>query len=307
MNDERPELRDDGILAGPDEALDAPLEPPFKSPVKPVQLGPNDKIRFACHKGVACFNECCKNIDIQLTPYDILRLKRRLGLSSSEFVARYTLPFEMDGHGMPGLKLATQPGTTACVFLTEAGCGVYEDRPAACRYYALGAMGVRKMGEAQVEDVYYLVQETHCLGHQEDREITVDAYRREQGVDVYDDMNREWRDIIIKKRSSGPTVGQPTARSMQLFDMCSYDLDGFRDFIQTEGFRDVFDLSDDEIAALAADDEALMQFAFRFLKQALYGEMTIPVKAGAKERRLARRKALRARHSARTARPEPEA
>ncbi len=307
MSDERPELRDDSVLAGPDDSIDAPLEPPFRSPIKPVQLTLDDTIRFACHKGVACFNECCRNIDIQLTPYDILRLKRRLGLSSKEFVARYTMPFEMDGHGMPGLKLATVPKTTACIFLTPEGCGVYEDRPAACRYYALGAMGVRKTGEAQVEDVFYLVQEAHCLGHREDREITVRAYREEQGVDVYDEMNRDWRDIIIKKRSSGPTVGQPTARSMQLFDMCSYDLDSFREFIQTEGFRDVFDLSDEEIEALVADDEALMQFGFRFLKQALYGEMSIPVKEGARERRLARRKALRARHKARTARPEPEA
>jgi len=278
----------------------APFELPFKSPVQPVRLGLDDTIQFDCHKGVACFNACCRSIDIQLTPCDILRLKKRLGMGSAEFVARHTIPFEMDGHGMPGLKLATRPGTTECQFLTEAGCGVYEDRPAACRYYAIGAMGMRQTGGAKVEDVYFLVKEPHCLGHQEPRSLTVRQYRKEQGVEIYDEMNREWRDIIIKKRSSGPTVGAPTERSMQLFDMCSYDMDSFGEFIQSPGFRDVFDLSDAEVARLKANQEDLLGFAMRFLKQVLFGEMSIPVREGARERRLAKRRELRARQRARS-------
>jgi Fe-S-cluster containining protein len=296
MSDKNPSTNSE-LMADP--LGDGPFELPFKSPVQPVKLGLDDEFQFDCHKGIACFNECCRSINIQLTPYDIVRLKNRLEMSSSEFVARHSMPFEMDGHGMPGLRLATKPGTTECVFLGEEGCTVYEDRPAACRYYALGVMGVRKMESAEVEDVYFVVKEPHCLGHNEPRKLTVREYRHEQGVDKYDEMNREWRDVIIKKRSSGPTVGEPTARSMQLFDMCSYDVDNFRDFIQTDGFRDVFDLSDEQIEQLKADEDELLRFAFRFLKQALYGEMTIPVKEGARDRRLERRKELRAKHKAR--------
>ena len=125
-------------------------------------------------------------------------------------------------------------------------------------------------------------------------------YRKEQGIEPFDEANREWRDIIIKKRSSGPTIGAPTACSLQFFDMCSYDMDSFRGFIQTDGFRDVFDLSDEEIEALKADENRLLAFAFKFLKQALYGENTIPVKQGARRRRLERRQELRAKHKART-------
>ena len=84
-------------------------------------------------------------------------------------------------------------------------------------------------------------------------------------------MNREWRDIIIKKRSSGPTVGQPTARSFQLFDMCSYDMDSFRAFVQAPGFDDLFEIGDTEMHGLLEDDEALLRFAMRFLKQTLDG------------------------------------
>jgi hypothetical protein len=283
---------------GGKDPFEGDLDAPFKSPVQPVQLSLDSPFQFYCHKGIACFNECCRNIDITLTPYDLVRLKRRLGLTSSELVARYTVPFEMDHHGMPGLKMLTKPGGNECVFLTPEGCGVYEDRPAACRYYALGNMAVRKKGAAQVEEVYFVVKESHCLGHQEPLTQTVGEYRKEQGVDVYDEINREWRDIILKKRSSGPTVGRPSDRSLQLFDMCSYDVDSFREFIQTPGFQAVFDLTPEVMARLTSDEEALLSFAFRFLKQVLFGEVTIPVKEGAREQRLA---GARERHARRQA------
>jgi Fe-S-cluster containining protein len=264
---------------------------PFESPVRPAQLGLDDEFRFDCHPGISCFNACCRNIDIQLLPYDIIRLKNRLEMTSYDFVARYTLPFQMDAHGMPGLKLKTRPGTKECVFLGVEGCTVYTDRPTACRYYALGSMGVRAKDSSVVEDMYFVVRDPHCNGHEELRTRTVREYRREQGVEKYDAMNREWRDIVIKKRSSGPTVGAPSGRSLQLFDMCSYDMDKFREFIQTPGFTGIFDTEAIGIDNLLADEEALLAFAMRFLKQVLFGESTIAVREGAREKRLAMRRA----------------
>ena len=265
-------------------------EIPWQSPVQPVELTLDSEFRFDCHKGVSCFNACCKNIDITLTPYDILRLKRRAGLTSSQWVGRYTVPFHLDAHEMPGLKMATKPATSECVFLTESGCGVYEDRPSACRYYALGSMGVRRTASAKVEDLYFIVKEDHCKGHEEPRHLSVRQYRKEQGIEKYDQMNHEWRDIILKKRSSGPTVGAPSPRSLQLFDMCSYDMDNFRAFINSDGFTEVFDLGLSERTELTEDEDKLLLFACRFLKQVLFGEMTIPVKANARERRLGKKK-----------------
>ena len=262
----------------------------LQSPITPVKLDLDDNFQFACHKDIGCFNKCCQSIDIQLTPYDILRLKDRLGLSSREFLFRHTAPFEMDGHGVPGLKLRTQDESTQCPFLTEEGCGVYDDRPTACRYYALGLMSMRKKDSATDEDSYFVVREDHCLGHAEPKVQTVRAYRQSQGVDIYDELNREWRQVVLKKRSCGPTIGKPSDRSLQLFFLASYDLDGFREFMNTPSFDEVYDVAPEERERLRQDEVALMRFAFRFLKQALFGENTIPERAGAVERRLARRK-----------------
>ena len=263
--------------------------PPYQSPVVPIELDLDSEIQFHCHKNISCFNACCKNIDITLTPYDIVRLKRRFNMTSSQWVNQFTVPFPMDAHEMPGLKLITKPGSSACVFLREEGCSVYEDRPVACRYYALGSMGVRKQGGSKVEDIYFVVKEDHCKGHDEPRKLTVREYLEEQGIFEYDENNRHWRDIVLKKRSSGPTIGKPSSRSLQLFDMCSYDIDNFRAFFNSKGFDQVFDLSEQQKKSLTDDEDKLFQFSCRFLKQVLFGELSIPVKSDAREKRLAKR------------------
>lgn len=260
-------------------------DPKPYTPIQPVQLAAQDQFQFRCHKGIPCFNKCCQNIDIALAPYDILRLKRRLGVSAREFIDGCTRDFQMDGHGMPGLKLATKEGTSECVFLTPEGCGVYEDRPSACRYYALGLLAMRKKDAPGDEDSYFVVKEDHCLGHFENKTQTVAEYRREQGLEHYDEMNRDWRRIVLKKRSGGPAIGKPSERSLELFFLASYDSDGFRAFVASERFNELFDLDPAFREEILADDEKLLQFAFRFLRQALFGEMTIPLNQEAAARR----------------------
>lgn len=270
---------------------DIPLDSiPNHSPLNPVKLSLDENIQFRCHKDIACFNECCKRIDITLTPYDILRLKTKLGLSSAEFLGQYTLPYEMDSHSMPGVKIKTADDNPACPFLSETGCSVYEDRPTVCRYYALGLMSMRKENSAIDEDTYFLIHEDHCLGHQESRTVTVADYRKEQGVEEYDQINRDWRQIILKKRSAGPTIGKPSQRSFQFFFLCSYNLDGLRDFVLSDGFSEVYDVESAILDILKTDDVTLLSFGFKLLKQVLFGENTIPLQADAMQKRVERRR-----------------
>ncbi|MDO8264360.1 MAG: YkgJ family cysteine cluster protein [Gallionella sp.] len=262
---------------------------PFSgSPVVPQMCDGNKKIQFQCRKGIACWNACCSNIDISLTPYDILRLKQRLGITSGDFLLRYTLPYEMEQNGIAGVKLRPVENGTACQFMTPEGCGVYDDRPTACRYYPVALLSMRKQDEYTDTLSYALVKEEHCLGHNEPREITIDAYRQEQGLEKYDELARGWRQLILKKKSSGPSVGKPSKRSLQLFFMVCYDLDTFRSFVTSEGFTGLYNLPAEETNKILADDTALMLFGFRFLRQVLFGENSITLKQAAAEKRRGR-------------------
>jgi hypothetical protein len=256
------------------------------SPVVPNLVEGSYKIQFSCHKGIGCWNACCSNIDISLTPYDVLRLKKRLGTTSTQFLRDYTVPYEMEKDGLAGVKFRPVDGGTACRFMTPDGCSVYEDRPTACRYYPVAVLSMRKQDEYTDTQSYALVKEDHCKGHEVVRSLTIDEYRKEQGVEEYDDLARGWRQLVLKKKSAGPAIGAPSLKSRQLYFMSCYDVDTFRDFVGSEAFGKLFKLGAEEKALLMADDVELMQFAFRFLKQVLFGEQSIGLDEEDAKRRL---------------------
>nr|VFK16322.1 MAG: hypothetical protein BECKLPF1236B_GA0070989_10932 [Candidatus Kentron sp. LPFa] len=263
---------------------------PHKNPTVPQLLTQGSKIHFRCYPGISCFNACCKQADITLGPYDILRLQTRLGVDSKEFLKEYTVPFQMDQDGMPGVKLRTTEDCVCLLLDGENGCRVYEDRPTVCRYYPIALLNKREQGSSQAEEDYSLVKEAHCKGHEEERELTIDDYRREQGCMEYDDVNREWYQLILKKKSAGPGVGKPSDTSLQLFFMACYNIDMFRRFIKSDNFRNTYLLDDAFYASVEHDNLALLRFAFRFLRQVLFGERTIEERKGSWETRVTQRK-----------------
>ena len=259
------------------------------SPVIPNQLPGDAVIQFRCHKDIDCFNACCKNIDIMLTPYDILRLKQRLGITSTEFLRQYTEPFEFGKNSVAGVKYKPREGTTECQFVTDEGCSVYADRPTACRYYPVGLLSTRRQDENFDRASYALVKEDHCHGHFEDRKLTIDEYRKEQGLEEYDEHGRAWRQLILKVKSAGPAIGNMSKTSLRFFFMACYDLDRFREFVRSTGFSTTYDLDDATLNELLTDDMALMRFGDRMIRQIMYGEESIALKSDALEQHLARR------------------
>lgn len=266
-------------------------ESPFgESPVMPELLESDKVIQFQCRKGIDCWNACCSNIDISLTPVDVLRLSRRLDISTTEFLVQYTFPYELEPNGIAGVKFKPVEGGTACQFMHPEGCNVYSDRPTACRYYPVALLSMRRSDEYTDRNAYALVKEPHCHGHNEPRQLSIEEYRQEQGLVEYDELGRGWRQLVLKKKSSGPTIGAPSKRSLQLWFMACYDLDRFRDFVASTSFNEVYDIPWEEMQKFLSTDEELMLFAFRFLRQTMFGEETIQMKADAYDKRLARKK-----------------
>jgi Fe-S-cluster containining protein len=270
-------------------------ESPFAgSPVMPEMLEGTTTIQFQCRKGIDCWNACCSNIDISLTPVDILRLSRRLDISTTEFLVQYTFPYELEPNGIAGVKFKPVENGSACQFMRPEGCDVYTDRPTACRYYPVALLSMRRSDEYTDRNAYALVKEPHCHGHNEPRQISIEDYRQEQGVAEYDELGRGWRQLVLKKKSSGPTIGAPSKRSLQLWFMACYDLDRFRDFVASTAFNEVYDIPWNEMQKILSTDSELMLFAFQFLRQTMFGEETIKMKADAFEKRLARRREIEA-------------
>jgi Fe-S-cluster containining protein len=210
-------------------------------------------------------------------------------MTSTEFLRQFTVPFEFAKDSVAGVKLKPVEDGTACQFLTDGGCSVYEDRPTACRYYPVGLLSTRRQDENFDRAAYALVQEEHCHGHFEDRKLTIDEYRAEQGLEEYDEKGRLWRQQILKVKSAGPYIGRMSMTSRKFFFMASYDMDRFREFIRSEGVSTTYDIDRATLERLLADDVALMEFGDRMIRQIMYAENTIPMKQDAMEVHLARR------------------
>jgi len=214
---------------------------------------------------------------------------------------QYTFPYELEPNGIAGVKFKPVENGSACQFMRPEGCDVYSDRPTACRYYPVALLSMRRSDEYTDRNAYALVKEPHCHGHNEPRQLSIEEYRQEQGVVEYDELGRGWRQLVLKKKSSGPTIGAPSKRSLQLWFMACYDLDRFRDFVASTAFNEVYDIPWDEMQKILSTDDELMLFAFRFLRQTMFGEETIIMKTDALDKHLARKRERNA------ARGEPSA
>ena len=139
-----------------------------KPQIDPVQLGLNSKFIFECHPKVSCFTKCCRGIDIMLTPYDILRMKKRLDLSSEEFLAIYTELKILQKTDLPIVTLKLlDDAEKSCPFVREDGCIIYEDRPTTCRYYPMGVASLSHKAEDD-KGFYFFLNEPHCFGFKEE-------------------------------------------------------------------------------------------------------------------------------------------
>ncbi|MBW2051338.1 MAG: YkgJ family cysteine cluster protein [Deltaproteobacteria bacterium] len=238
----------------------------------PFQPLEGKSFHFACHPKIACFNRCCADLNLVLTPYDILCLKNRLGMASDQFLEEYTDTMIEEGRPYPRVQLKmSDKKDRPCHFVSPAGCTVYEDRPGACRIYPLGR-GSAHGGK----EIFFLVKEDHCQGFSEDREWTVETWLADQGLKDHNRINDQWMEIITSSKPLGPP--EHHLKKMQMFFMASYNLDRFRQFIFKSPFLERFVLEPEIIEAIKTDDRLLLELGFKWLRFSLFGEKTMRVR-----------------------------
>jgi Fe-S-cluster containining protein len=209
-----------------------------------------------------------------LTPYDVLRLKNRLNLSSEVFLERYAASYVDEKYGVPVVKLKmNKDETRQCPFVSPEGCVVYEDRPGACRLYPLGRAASKIYEGCRAGEYYFMVKESHCLGLNEKQKWTVQEWLKDQGLDEYNIMNDFFMDITAGRQAR--IIKRLSDRQLQMYYMACYSLDDFRRFVFETSFLDRFDITQDVLSRIKTDENELMAFACQWLKFSLFGEKTL--------------------------------
>lgn len=214
-------------------------------------LDAESTFRFHCHPGVPCFTECCRELELALSPYDVVRLKQALGINSHQFFEDYgIIEFGADDlYPMVYLGMVDD-GRASCPFVTATGCQVYPHRPAACRSYPVGR-GSLITPEGILQELFVMIKEPHCQGFTEDRRQNVSEWRNDQEIAEY---NR-FTDLILTLM---PRNDDQSFRRLSDHEAALY--------IDTLYHLEDFQVRPDLPASLPHDEPALLAYAIDWLK-----------------------------------------
>lgn len=235
---------------------------------KKEKMTPEHVFTFKCDAGVSCFTQCCQDITIVLTPYDVLRMKNGLGNSSDEFLEKYALILPQKNRLIPLVILKMNEADKRCPFVREQGCSIYEERPWPCRMYPL---------DMDDDGTFSLISHAdRCRGLDEEIPWRIGDWLVDQGIVPYDKMNALFAGITVPLSSHKLDIDNPKIEQM-LF-MALYNMDKFKDFVFSSTFLDRFEVEPSRIEKIKRNDEELLKFAFDWIKFGLFGEKLFWVK-----------------------------
>jgi len=239
----------------------------------------NSSFTFECHPGVSCFTSCCKDVDLTLYPYDVIRLKNALHMDSEDFMRAHSCLVRGDNPFFPTVKLTlSDDREKPCPFLKVDGCSVYNDRPSACRTYPLERAVDRHSVKGVPGDFYFLTNHSYCLGHLEKKEFKVDTWVRNQRLIEYNTMNALWVEIDTLF-GTNPWKGEGEGgEKQQLAFMVCYNIDGYRRFVEEYDLLKQFKIASDFKKRIAKQDEELLKFGFEWLKTVFTGKSSLIAK-----------------------------
>jgi uncharacterized protein len=236
------------------------------------KIAENDTFAFRCHPGLSCFNQCCRNLNLFLYPYDVLRLRSCLEISSDHFLDNYVdVVLRPDSYFPEVLLRMSDTDEQKCPFLTPSGCRVYPDRPDTCRTFPVehGLMLGGKSGKSQ--RVSFFRPPKFCEGQYETRQLSLSSWAKDQNAEEYNKMTALWAEMK-SLFSSDPWGGEgPSGPRGKMAFMAVYNVDRFRDFVLNSSFSRRYKIKTALLKQLKTDDTRLLKFGFEWVKFYLWG------------------------------------
>ncbi len=183
------------------------------------------KIKFKCQKCLSC----CQSSSIRLSPYDILKLCKFHGVSTSDFHQKHSyFVLDAENQNLLTCMLKTEP---ECSYLSSEGCQVYSERPFGCRVFPLMVSHFFD-SEGRAESKNYVVE--NCSGFNCKKKISVGDFKKEQGVSELLDLQEEW--VRLKVKIINSNISDLGEFNQKFRDICyDFDSDYFQKLLKEKG------------------------------------------------------------------------
>ena len=237
-----------------------------------IRLTPGKTFNFRCHPQIPCFNRCCRNLNLFLYPYDVIRLKASLDIDSDRFLDNYVDIVMRDFNFFPDvlLRMADNDEHT-CPFLESSGCRVYADRPDTCRTFPVELGLQYDAATGRNEPVHFFRPPAFCLGPNEDSTWSIESWSKDQEAAIYNRMTARWAEIrqLFQKDPWG-SEGPEGPKARMAF-MAAYNIDRFRAFIFDSSFLHRFKIKSATVKKIRSDDAELLNIGFDWIKLFVWG------------------------------------
>lgn len=232
------------------------------------RLTSDSPFKFNCSPGVSCFTECCQDVSIVLTPYDVLRMKNSLGISSDEFLDKYTVILPKKDRLLPVVLLKMTDKDKKCALVTPEGCRVYPDRPWPCRMFPL---------DMEDDGSFRLITDSdRCKGLEQEKLWKLGSWLEDQEIALFEEMNELLTGLTTSIQSWNLDINSPKISKMVF--MTLYNLDKFKEFVFKSSFLDRLEVEPERIEKIKEDDLELLKFGYDWIKFGLFGEKLFWVK-----------------------------
>lgn len=236
-----------------------------------IRLKSGDSFQFRCHSALTCFNRCCRNLNLFLYPYDVVRLRRCLGISSDQFLEQYVDVVLREENAFPEVLLRmadTQEKT--CPFLTPEGCGVYPDRPDACRTFPVEQGVIYDARTRKDRPVHFFRPPDFCLGQKESKQWSIRTWTADQEASDYHRMTARWAHLKRRFRQNPWGAEGPQGTRAKMAFMATYNIDSFRDFILESSFLKRYRITKKNLKKIRTSDTALLKLGFEWVEYFLW-------------------------------------
>ncbi len=224
-------------------------------------LAQEDEFKWS---GCIMCGRCCFDIDILLNPYDILRLRRHLGCTTSDLIDRGLVEIFPGGNsGLPLAMIAfrkVDEETSLCPFLAPVvdghklweltkgkakpspedleaaripkrlACGIYPARPAVCRSSPLGRLTIKSKEGEDARNLFYQPPTRFCPACQGEGRMKVAKWIEENAVQPYWDASERFQSLFSTLFENGLVLKEDGDRAVAiLWNLAAgilYDFDG---------------------------------------------------------------------------------
>ncbi len=251
------------------------IAPENMDQISGIRLEEGDTFSFHCHPGLSCFNWCCRNLNLFLYPYDLLRLKQRLGITSDQFVDQYVdIVLRPSSHFPEVLLRMAENDEKTCPFLTDQGCSVYPDRPDTCRSFPVERGSLYDENAKKPKPIHFFRPPDFCLGQHEDKTWTIETWDEDQDARSYCQMTSRWAEVRRLFQTDPWGKEGPDGPRGKMAFMAAYNIDRFREFVFESSFLKRYKVKAARLKKIKNDEQELMKFGFEWIKFFVWGVKT---------------------------------